>query len=547
MPSGILETPARNGVPVPPRQLRPRRSIAVWVIPIVYVGASLFGLWWMGVSPSSLQDGFGDIGRLLSRMVPPTTGPIPGLLTLLVQTLLIAIAGTGLATIASIPLAAASSSRFTGPRPVQWAARLVIVLTRAVPTLIFAIIFVRIFGLGPMAGGLAVAFHSVGMIGKLMTDIFEEQDRTASEAVSATGASRLRTFVATTFSRALPSITGVVLYRLDINIRASAILGIVGAGGIGVALQTAIGSLNYPRAAGIVLVIIAVLLILEVVSVRLQVKLSEHARESSRSQLFVPGRAVHQPGWDRARVARTVLGSSALLVFLYALWSLEADLERISRSLPSAVELVGGMFPPEFSGAIFLGVFESVLMAVTATTVGVLIGLVIAVLSTDLLVRISPLAVGLRGLTVLMRGIPDIIYALIFVAALGLGPFAGFLALSISCTALAAKFFTDSLQNLSPAPLKALEATGANRLQVFISGVWPQFVPSFLGNSLFTSDLALRESAVLGIVGAGGIGFLLHESVATLNYETTSAILISLIAVVLAIESAARWIRSRVL
>lgn len=547
MPSGILETPARNGVPVPPRQLRPRRSIAVWVIPIVYVGASLFGLWWMGVSPSSLQDGFGDIGRLLSRMVPPTTGPIPGLLTLLVQTLLIAIAGTGLATIASIPLAAASSSRFTGPRPVQWAARLVIVLTRAVPTLIFAIIFVRIFGLGPMAGGLAVAFHSVGMIGKLMTDIFEEQDRTASEAVSATGASRLRTFVATTFSRALPSITGVVLYRLDINIRASAILGIVGAGGIGVALQTAIGSLNYPRAAGIVLVIIAVLLILEVVSVRLQVKLSEHARESSRSQLFVPSRAVHQPGWDRARVARTVLGSSALLVFLYALWSLEADLERISRSLPSAVELVGGMFPPEFSGAIFLGVFESVLMAVTATTVGVLIGLVIAVLSTDLLVRISPLAVGLRGLTVLMRGIPDIIYALIFVAALGLGPFAGFLALSISCTALAAKFFTDSLQNLSPAPLKALEATGANRLQVFISGVWPQFVPSFLGNSLFTSDLALRESAVLGIVGAGGIGFLLHESVATLNYETTSAILISLIAVVLAIESAARWIRSRVL
>ena len=547
MPSGILETPAKNSVPVPPQQLRPRRSIAVWVIPIVYVGASLFGLWWMGVSPSSLQDGFGDIGRLLSRMVPPTTGAVPDLLTLLVQTLLIAIAGTGLATIASIPLAAAASSRFTGPRVVQWAARLVIVLTRAVPTLIFAIIFVRIFGLGPMAGGLAVAFHSVGMIGKLMTDIFEEQDATASEAVSATGASRLRTFVATTFSRALPSITGVVLYRLDINIRASAILGIVGAGGIGVALQTAIGSLNYPRAAGIVLVIIAVLLILEVVSVRLQVKLSEHARESSRSQLFVPGHAVHQPDWDRARVVRTVLGSSALLVFLYALWSLEADLERISRSLPSAVELVTGMFPPEFSTAIFLGVFESVLMAVTATTVGVLIGLVIAVLSTDLLVRITPLAIGLRGLTVLMRGIPDIIYALIFVAALGLGPFAGFLALSISCTALAAKFFTDSLQNLNPAPLKALEATGASRLQVFISGVWPQFVPSFLGNSLFTSDLALRESAVLGIVGAGGIGFLLHESVATLSYETTSAILISLIVVVLAIESAARWIRSRVL
>jgi phosphonate transport system permease protein len=147
---------------------------------------------------------------------------------------------------------------------------------------------------------------------------------------------------------------------------------------------------------------------------------------------------------------------------------------------------------------------------------------------------------------VLMRGVPDIVYALLFVAALGLGPFAGFLALAISCTALAAKFFTDSLEGLDPAPRQALEATGASKLQVLVSGVWPQFFPSFLGNGLFTSDLALRESAVLGIVGAGGVGFLLHESTATLHYETTSAILVCLIVVVFAIESAARWVRRQV-
>ena len=134
-----------------------------------------------------------------------------------------------------------------------------------------------------------------------------------------------------------------------------------------------------------------------------------------------------------------------------------------------------------------------------------------------------------------------------FVAALGLGPFAGFLALTISCTALGAKFFTDALLNLDPLPMRALEATGAGRLQVFVSAVWPQFVPSFIANTLFTSDLALRESAVLGIVGAGGVGFILQESIVSLDYQTTAGILVGLIVVVVALETVAQQARRKVM
>lgn len=531
----------------PPGSKRPRVSAATLGIPLAYLAVTVFGVWWIDIRPAAVAAGFGDIARLLERMVPPTTGPVSDLLTLALETLWIAIAGTGLATIASVFLAAAASRHFTGPKLVRWLAQGIIIVTRAVPSLIFAILFVRIFGLGPLAGGLAIAVHSIGMIGKMMADVFEEQSPSPREAIASVGASRLQNFVSTTLTRALPAVTSLVIYRLDINVRASAVLGLVGAGGIGVALQTAIGSLNYRRAAGIILVIVALLLILELVAYLVQRAVAEHADEHTQSQLHVAGSTPAAPGWNRSRVLRSAAAVSAVILFLYSLSQLSLNLSRLGQAWNNALALLSGFVPPVFTEEILLGIFESVIMAFTATFFGVLVGLVIAVLSTRHLVRFEPLSLALRGIVVFMRGIPDIVYALIFVAALGLGPFAGFLALSISCTALASKFFTDSLQNIDPAPLRALEATGAGRIQVFVSGVWPQFVPSFIGNSLFTSDLALRESAVLGIVGAGGIGFLLDESVATLHYQQTAGILVGLIVVVVALESVARWARRKVI
>lgn len=537
--------PAKAPSPTTPR--RPRASAATIGIPLAYLAVTLFGMWWLDIRPAALVAGFEDIAALLQRMVPPTVGDPADLLTLALETLWIAIAGTGLATIASIFLGAAASRRFRGPRVVGWLARGIIIVTRAIPSLVFALILVRIVGLGPLAGGLAIAFHSVGMIGKMFADVFEEQDPAPGEAVAAVGAGRAQNFVATTFSRALPSITAIVLYRLDINIRASAVLGLVGAGGIGLALQTAIGSLDYRRALGIILVIVVMLLVLELAAYLAQRALAEHAEEHTAAQLYGSGRTASTPGWNRSRVLRVGSGVAVLALFVFSLTQLFADAPRLATAWENAVAVLSGFFPPVFTPEIAYGIFESVVMALSATTFGVIIGLMIALLSTRHLIRFEPLSLVLRGLMVLVRGVPDIIFALLFVAALGLGPFAGFLALSISCTALAAKFFTDSLMKVDPAPLRALEATGASRLQVFVSGVWPQFVPSFIGNSLFTSDLALRESAVLGIVGAGGIGFLLEESVATLHYQTTAGILIGLIAVVVLLESVARWARKKVI
>lgn len=534
-------------VEAPRTPRRPRRISPVLVVCAVYIGFAGYGSWWIGVSLDAIIAGAGDIGRLLERMFPPTFGDPRDIARMMVETFFIAVGGTAIATVLSVPLAALASDRFPGPRAAQWVARAIIMVTRAIPSLVFALILVRIFGLGPTAGGLAIALHSIGMIAKMFADAYEELDPLPIDAVEATGASRAQTFIATTLTRALPRMTAIVLYRLDINVRASAVLGIVGAGGIGVALQTAIGTLNYRYALGIIIVIVVFLLVLEGISVVVQRRVAEHAREGATAHLFVPGRNASTPGWNRPRMVRTFTAAAVIGLVLWSLSVIAPDPGRALRTLESTWRMLTGMVPPAFSPAVLEGLWESFLMAITATTFGVVIGLVLAIFSTDLMVRVPVLSTVLRIFVVLVRGVPDLIWALLFVAALGLGAFPGLIALSISASALAAKFFTDALQNLDPLPMRALESAGANRLQVFVAGVWPQFLPSFVGNGMFTSDLTLRESAVLGVVGAGGIGFLLQESTRTLQYDTTSGILVGLLVLVLAIEVGARWIRRTIL
>ncbi|UOQ57465.1 phosphonate ABC transporter, permease protein PhnE [Leucobacter allii] len=540
-------------MPVPTRRTargarRPRSSLwRTLAIPLAYLVIAGFGIWWIDVRPSAVLAGLDDIASLLGRMLPPAIPEPANLFALILQTLWIAIAGTGFAAIVSVFLAAAASRHYAGPRVVGLLARGIIIVLRAIPSLVFALIFVRIFGLGPFAGALAIGCHSIGMIAKMMADTFDELSPTAREAVSAAGAGRAQTFVATTLSRSMPDIVSLVLYRLDINIRASAVLGIVGAGGIGVALQQAIGSLSYRTAAGIIVVIVLLLLVLEGLSYLAQRALTQHAAERTVAQLYGAGPDTARPGWNRPRVSRALAVWIPLGLFAVAVSQLSLNTSRLGQAWSQARDILAGFLPPHFSVEILMGIFETVVMAMTATAFGVVFGLVIAVLSTPYLVRFEPLNLLLRGLVVLLRGVPDIIWALLFVAALGLGPFAGFLALTISCTALASKFFTDGLLKIDPLPVRALEATGAGRLQVFVSGVWPQFVPSFISNTLFTSDLALRESAVLGIVGAGGIGFLLQESIVSLDYQTTAGILIGLVVVVVALETVAQQARRKVL
>jgi len=212
---------------------------------------------WVADAPAQVL----DLGR---RLVPPDWAFAPALLGPLLQTVNIATLGTALAVVAACPLAFLAARNTTLNRATYLLARLVIVGSRSVDSLIWALVFIIIVGPGSLAGALAVAVRSLGFVGKLFAEGIEEIDRGQVEAVTATGAGRLHVFLYGIVPQIRPVFAGVTLFRWDINIRESTVLGIVGAGGIGFVLHTAILGLEWARVGLILLVILGVVAASEV-------------------------------------------------------------------------------------------------------------------------------------------------------------------------------------------------------------------------------------------------------------------------------------------
>lgn len=247
-----------------------KKTVKLAVVGIGFVGATVWSWLYINMTFSGLFGGFSDLWRLVQRMLPPDYYQLSAIVSATIETLWMALIGTAIAVLLSIPLAFGAARNTTPHAMVFGACRGVITLTRAVPDLIFAAIFVQAFGIGPLAGVLALGLHSIGMIGKMFADAIENADADPRDATSATGASKWQSIIASIIPQATPTMIGTALYRLDINVRSSAVLGLVGAGGIGFLIQTALRSLDYPSALAAVSVIFVLIVLIEVFSTRIR-------------------------------------------------------------------------------------------------------------------------------------------------------------------------------------------------------------------------------------------------------------------------------------
>jgi phosphonate transport system permease protein len=146
-----------------------------------------------------------------------------------------------------------------------------------------------------------------------------------------------------------------------------------------------------------------------------------------------------------------------------------------------------------------------------------------------------------------LRGINEFVFALIFVAAVGLGPFAGVLSLAIHGAGLLGKFYADAIEEIEAGPLEALRATGARPLQVFVFAVLPQVVPAWIAATLYRFEVNLRAATILGMIGAGGIGFELYSSMKLFQYQDTATCVLAILAMVMTADYLSSRLRARVL
>jgi phosphonate transport system permease protein len=195
--------------------------------------------------PQDLITGIHGMADIIRRATPPDISKLPDLMWPALETVDIGLFGTVAGVILALPLAILAARNTAPAVPLYYAARGVISFCRAVPDLVWALLFVTAVGLGPFPGALAISVHSIGMLGRLFAEVIEDMDMGPVEALTTTGAGRMQVFSNAVVPSVLPSLLGISLYRLDENIRSSLILGFVGAGGLGFELLTAMNLFQY--------------------------------------------------------------------------------------------------------------------------------------------------------------------------------------------------------------------------------------------------------------------------------------------------------------
>lgn len=209
-----------------------------------------------------LARGLRNLGILTSEMIPPDFAVLPVAGRALWETVLMSFAGTLLGFLASLPLSIAGTRNLFSP-VISHCARFMAAAVRTIPVLLWAIIFVILFGLGPLAGTFGIAAYTVGYLAKIYADFFEGTDPEILEAVGSTGASKLHLVRFVFLPEGANAILTQLLFMLEYNIRASSILGFVGAGGLGFVMQVYLQTLEYRRLASVLLLILVVVLAMD--------------------------------------------------------------------------------------------------------------------------------------------------------------------------------------------------------------------------------------------------------------------------------------------
>lgn len=263
----------------------------------------------------------------------------------------------------------------------------------------------------------------------------------------------------------------------------------------------------------------------------------------------ITNRQWHRPRLLRNPLLRWSLISGSIIYLYFALTTLGLDLPRFLAGIPRASEFISGFFWPDFftrSDEIIEGFIESLTITLVATAIGVLLSIPLSIGAARNFAP-TPIYITCRAIIAISRTFPEVMIAIFFVVMFGFGPFAGLITLIVGTIGFLGKLLAEEIESCSRDQIEAIRATGATTRQILVFGLLPQVFPRLVGLSLYRLDINFRESAIIGVVGAGGIGATLSTTLNRYEFASAAAILILIIAIVLLTENISGVIRKRLL
>lgn len=502
------------------------------------------------------------LGNLIARLFPPDVSRafLKVALNATLATAATALIATTLASIIAVPLAILASGRlwrmgitsavgkgWTGQamRSFSWAVLYGMGVVRSIPDLVWALLFVAGIGLGPLAGTLALTVSYTALLGRVYADIFDEAHIYPLEALQSLGATRIQVLLYGILPQTRAPLISYTLYSFECAVRSAAVLGFVGGGGLGYEINLSMRLFEFAQVLTLLGCFVLLLLTVDLLSRTLRARLK--AGPVTGPELAPPGSPAsrHRGPW--------LIGlflPLALLVSLPSAGFTRGNLLQ-SDTLHNIAHFVRSLLSPELSAS-FVGevarlVRQTISISIVGTASGTVLGLLLALPATRLRTARHEslnrsLSVSLWSETVfwsarmmlnLLRSVPELVWVLICVIAVGFGPFAGSIALGLHTGGVLGKLFAESMEESPQEQVEAMLALGASRWQCMVWAMLPQSWPMMRRYIVLRWDMNLRAATILGLVGGGGLGQAIYNDVQLADYSKVSTLVLAIIVLII--------------
>lgn len=482
-----------------------------------------------------LYKGIPSMLNLFVRMLKPNLLYRNEVFSKLLETIEMAIISSVTGVFLALPFSLLIADNITSNKYIANILTGIFSFVRTIPSLIWATLLVSIFSIGRFSGIIALTIIGFLMSLKLFKEYIEDINENQLNSTRSVGATSIQVLRYCVLPNILQLIISVFFIVFETNIRSATILGLVGAGGVGQIMWRDLNHLRYDNLSTLILILFLTILFIDLFSLYIRKNLiNKHLKYKSIRD------------YKRTKILKGIFIPIGIIILTFVIFNfLDIKYERLLIGINQGKEMITRMINIDISyySQLIRGIKESFFIAVFATMIGALLTFVLTYFTAYNTSPKKSISFFLKGIINILRTFPPIITAIIFFRGIGPGPLAGAMALSLYTTGVLTKMYSEVLENTEQNIRDSILSTGASNLQSYIHGLFPYTFSTFLSLTLYRLESNIRNSTILGIIGAGGIGTILSMNITWRNWERVGLLLLGVSFMVMAIDKFSNYLR----